>query len=114
MPKGKKPVGCRWVFTVKYKTDVSLECYKARLVARGYTQTYRIDYLETFAPVAKMYTVRILLSLASNREWSMQRYDVKNVFLHGDLDGEIYSEVPLGLKSQSNKVCKLKKKHFLG
>ena len=53
LPRGKKPVGCRWVFTVKYKADGSLERYKARLVAKGYTQTYEIDYLETFAPVAK-------------------------------------------------------------
>ena len=78
-------VGCRWVFNVKYNTNGTLERYKDWLVAKGYTQTYGIDYLETFAPVAKMTTVRILISLASCCGWELMQFDVKIAFLHGDL-----------------------------
>ena len=69
---GKKTIGCRWVFLVKYKSYGTIERCKARLVAKGYAQTYEIDYQETFAPPAKMNTVRVILSLAINRDWSLK------------------------------------------
>ena len=104
-------MGCRWIYTVKYKFDGTLDRYKAKLVAKGYTQTYGIDYEETFAPVAKMNTVRIILSLVGHFGWAMHQFNVKNAFLHGSLEEEVYMEIPpsYGAINEGNKVWKLKK-----
>jgi hypothetical protein len=80
LPEGKKAVGCKWIYTVKQNPDGKVERYKSRLVARGYSQTYGIDYDETFAPVEKMSTVRILISCATNFGWPLHQLDVKNAF----------------------------------
>ncbi|KZV29502.1 Cysteine-rich RLK (receptor-like protein kinase) 8 [Dorcoceras hygrometricum] len=110
LPKDKTTVGCKWVFNVKLNADGSLERYKARLVARGFTQTYGIDYQETFAPVAKLNTVRILLSIAANLEWPLHQLDVKNAFLNGELEEEVYMDAPPGFEDQCRgKVCRLRK-----
>ncbi|RVW64346.1 Retrovirus-related Pol polyprotein from transposon RE1 [Vitis vinifera] len=111
LPVGKRPVGCKWIFTIKYKVDGSVERFKARLVARGFTQSYEIDYQETFAPVAKLNTIRILLSLAVNQDWCLQQLDIKNAFLNGDLEEEVYMEIPPGFEGSmaKNQVCKLQK-----
>ena len=101
---------CKWVYTVKYKADGSLERYKAKLVAKRYTQTCGVDYLETFTPVAKMNTIKILLSLIANYKWDLQQFNIKNEFLNGGLEKEIYMEVPPKFRSglATKKVCKLK------
>ncbi|WMV28080.1 hypothetical protein MTR67_021465 [Solanum verrucosum] len=111
-PPGKKTVGCRWVYTVKYKANGMIERFKARLVAKGYTQTYGIDYIETFAPVAKINTVRVLLSLAANFDWPLQQFDVKKSFLHGELSEEVYMDYPPGYeipRLHDYRICRLKK-----
>ncbi|XP_062114174.1 uncharacterized protein LOC133825214 [Humulus lupulus] len=97
VPKGTKIVGCKWFFKIKTKADGSVERYKARLVAKGFTQTYGIDYQETFAPVAKINSIQVLLSLAVNSSWPLYQLDVKNVFLNGDL-GEVFMSPPLGFE----------------
>lgn len=80
-------------------------------MAKGYTQTYGVDYQETFAPVAKINTIRVLLSLAANLDRPLHQLDVKNTFLNGDLEEEVYMELPPGFNKNSNegKVCHLRK-----
>lgn len=90
---GKKLVDYKWVYTIKYGAYGSIESYIAWLVAKVYIQTYGINYLETFALVAKTNTVRVLLSLSPNYGWELHQFDVKNAFLHGELEEEIYMKV---------------------
>jgi hypothetical protein len=111
LPEGKKAVRCKWVFSIKYKVDGSIERYKARLVAKGYTQTYGVDYREMFSLVAKLSTVRILLSLAANLDWPLHQFDVKNAFLHSNLEEKVYMDLPPGYiaSTETNVVCKLQR-----
>lgn len=109
-PKGNKVMGCKWVYKVKYKALGEVEKYKVRLVAKGYTQVEGEDFNETFAPVAKMTTVRCLPSIAIARDWELHQMDVSNAFLHGDLEEEVYMQAPEGYKvPKEGMVCRLKK-----
>ncbi|MCO5606801.1 hypothetical protein L7F22_060992 [Adiantum nelumboides] len=94
LPKGKKPIGCRWVYKVKHNSYGSVSRYKARLVGKGYAQTYGIDYEETISPIAKMAIVRAIIVVAAAKGWILHQMDVKNAFLHGDLQEEVYMKQP--------------------
>jgi Reverse transcriptase (RNA-dependent DNA polymerase) len=111
LPSSKKAVRYKWIFTVKQNPEGLIERYKARSVAKEYSQTYNIDYDETFASVAEMSTVRTLVFMIVNGGWKLHQLDVKNVFLHGDLLEEMYMEISPGFDTNQivGKICRLNK-----
>ncbi|RVW26536.1 Retrovirus-related Pol polyprotein from transposon RE1 [Vitis vinifera] len=111
LPIALQKVGCRWVYTVKVGPDGQVDRLKARLVAKGYTQVYGSDYGDTFSPIAKIASVRLLLSMAAMRSWPLYQLDIKNAFLHEDLAEEVYMEQPPGFVAQgeSGLVCRLRR-----
>ena len=109
-PPNVKVIGCKWIYSIKLRSNGTLNRYKARLVALGNKQEYGVDYEETFAPIAKMTTVRMVISIAASQGWPLHHMDVKNAFLHGDLKEDIYMILPHGLSStSSSNVCKMKR-----
>jgi hypothetical protein len=109
LPPHVVPITCKWVYKLKTKADGSIERYKARLVARGFQQSHGRDYEETFAPVAHMTTVRTLIAVAASRSWKISQMDVKNAFLHGDLQENVYMHPPPGVQLPPGHVCHLKR-----
>lgn len=112
LPEGKKAVGGRWVYAIKTNADGS-DKYKARYVAKGYSQELGVDYGETFSPTANLTSVRVLMQKAAQENLILHQMDVKTAYLHAPIDYEIYMEQPEGYdeKSQTNEkiVCKLEK-----
>uniref|UniRef100_A0A2N9J203 Integrase catalytic domain-containing protein n=1 Tax=Fagus sylvatica TaxID=28930 RepID=A0A2N9J203_FAGSY len=112
LPKGKKPIGCKWVFKKKEAvSEKEGERFKARLVAKGYSQRHGIDYNEVFSPVVKHTSIRAVLALVADQDLELEQLDVKTAFLHGNLEEEIFMEQPEGFKQPGteNLVCRLKK-----
>ncbi|KAL0341478.1 UNVERIFIED_CONTAM: Retrovirus-related Pol polyprotein from transposon RE2 [Sesamum calycinum] len=110
-PKDKEVIGVKWIYKTKLNADGSIQKHKARLVAKGYSQLPGIDYTETFAPVARLDTIRALIAIAANKKWKIYQMDVKSAFLNGYIDEEIYVEQPQGFiaKGSEEKVLRLKK-----
>ena len=109
--EGRNIIDCKWVYRIKRKADGSIDRHKARLVAKGFKQRYGIDYEDTFSPVVKATTIRLVLSIAVSNGWSLRQLDVHNAFLHGVLEEEVYMRQPPGYqdKLHPNYLCKLDK-----
>ena len=112
LPSGKSVVGCRWVYAIIVGPASTVDRLKARLVAKGYTHIFGLDYGDTFSPVAKMASVRLFIAMTALRQWLLHQLDVKNAFLNGDLNEEIYKDQPPSFVVQgesSGLVCRLHK-----
>lgn len=112
LPTGNKPIGCKWVYKTKFWSDGSVERHKARLVAQGFTQQGGVDFLDTFSPVAKLVSVKLMLAISVVKNYSLSHLDINNSFLYGDLREDIYMDIPKGLFTEGEKpnlVCKLNK-----
>ena len=111
--KGKEAIGVKWVYKVKKNVKGDNERYKARLVDKGYNQKAGIDYDEVYSPVARLETIRLIISIAAQNNWKIFQMDVKSAFLNGYLGEEVYVKIPIGYvrKDQEHKVLKLKKQY---
>lgn len=111
LPADKKPIQCKWVFKIKKDSDGKVTKYKARLVAKGFTQVRGIDYGETYSPVVRSSTLRMLFSLAVEYNWFIDQWDVTTAFLYGKIKEDIYMRQPKGAvtSGQETKVCKLQR-----
>nr|GEZ09403.1 putative RNA-directed DNA polymerase [Tanacetum cinerariifolium] len=111
LPANTKCIGVKWVFKTKLNERGEVEKYKAKLVARGYGQEYGVDYVEVYAPIARMDTIRMMIAIAAQKGWNIYHMDVKSAFLHGKLEEDVYVQHPQGFvkKNHEHKVYKLQK-----
>src|SRR5436190_120641 len=111
LPENKKALLCKRVYKIKENPDGTIERYKARLVVKGFSQQKGIDYNETFSPVARMSTIRGVLSVAAANKMHLSQFDVSTAFLYGELEEkeEIFIKQPEGFNDRTNRVCKLNK-----
>ncbi|UYV63360.1 hypothetical protein LAZ67_2003844, partial [Cordylochernes scorpioides] len=107
---GHKPIGCKWVYKIKTESDGTIQRFKARLVAKGYSQIKNVDYFDTFSPVVRYDSLRILLSHAASERMFLKQFDVKTAFLNGELEELVYLEQPEGYKRDDNSCYRLHKK----
>ena len=110
-PEGRKTVKSRWQFRAKKDKDGNIEKFKARIVAKGFTQVKGIDYKETFAPTAKMKSVRSLLAVSAKRKWKVMQDDVPSAYLKSDLVEEIYMQLPEGFQILLDAGVDIRKAH---
>lgn len=110
-PQDRKVIGVKWVFRTKLNADCSINKYKSRLVVKGYAQIFGVDYSDTFTPVSRLDTIRLVLVVAAQQGWKVFQLDVKSAFLNGVLQEEIYVEQPEGfvMHGEEDKVYLLKK-----
>ena len=106
LPKGRKTIGCRWVFNIKGDS-----CKRARLVTQGFSQVEGVDYNKLFSPVVRFESMRLMLTLAALHNWYMTGVDVRTAYLYGKLDEKIYMHQPKGFiaRGQESKVICLKR-----
>jgi len=110
VPKGRNPIFCNWVFKIKHGIDGEIEHYKARLMVTSFTQTFVIDYNETFAPLVKSMSIRCILAFIAIEDMEIHQMDIKIAFVNGDLKEDIYMEQPKGFAHEGEhlvwKLCK--------
>lgn len=109
LPKGKKPVGCRWVFNVKYTPTGLIDRFKARLVAQGFSQVLGNDYLETFSPTIRAESLRLLLAIGAQEDLEIRQIDVVSAYPRADLHAEVYMRPPEGLDCPKERVLRIRK-----
>ena len=111
LPQDRQPLDCKWIFKIKRKVDGSLDKYKARLVAKRYDKIEGLDYNETFSPVVRMATMRLLFAILAILDLELQQMNMKIAFLNGDLNEVVYMQQPEGFihKETQNLICLLSK-----